>query len=322
MKQLVCLLLLNLTFVIRAAELRPPLQPDEAAVIRGIVSVENYNTATVVDMPRWLSDGIKRDLAAVGVGTGSLKGWMIEVRRDPRPYRGGFFSCLYNADGRVVALNGNGPWLRNDSLRALKAMPELRSIHWDHNGFLRGHPEYGLYDGTGFDALANSKLSDIKIGLSFNDKGMEQCAKIKGLRGFNTTHSGASDSGVAFFKGHPNLESFGISQLGMDNVTQRSIELMATMPKLTRIAFGEGFATYKGGFEHLAKFKGRLTSIDLTMSIVLPSVWTSSRPIIRRPRSKPARSPTSRSTGPGSWPAAWRLGSVPKRCRCSRTPRR
>jgi hypothetical protein len=259
---------LNLSVL--AAEINPPVHPDEAAVIRGIIAVENYQSATVVDMPGWLSNAIKSELAVFGVETGSLKAWMIEVKEDPRPYRGGVFGCLYNAEGRVVALSGNGPWLRNESVRALKAMPELRSIHWDHNGFAGG-PETDLYDGTGFDALADSKLIDIKIGLSFNDKGMEQCAKIKGLRGFNTTHSRASDAGVAFFKGHPHIESFGISQMGMDNVTQRSIEVMATMPKLARVHFGEGFATYEGGFEHLAKFKGQLTRIDLPMSIVLPA---------------------------------------------------
>jgi len=58
----------------------------------------------------------------------------------------------------VLALSGNGPWLRNESLRSLRAMSELRNIRWDHNGFVGNHPEVDLYDGTGFDALAESKL--------------------------------------------------------------------------------------------------------------------------------------------------------------------
>lgn len=33
-------------------------------------------------------------------------------------------------------------------------MPELRSLRWDHNGFVADHPEVVLYDGSGFDALA------------------------------------------------------------------------------------------------------------------------------------------------------------------------
>lgn len=261
--------LLSITLAISgaasAAEINPPVHPDEAAVIRGIVAVENYNTATVVDMPGWLFDGIKRELAALGVETGSLKGWMIEVKKDPRG--GGAFSCLYNADGRVVALSGGGPWLRNESLRALKAMPELRSIQWDHNGFVPGHPETDLYDGTGFDALANSKLIDIKIGLSFNDKGMEQCAKIKGLRSFATVHSQATEAGIAFFAGHPGLKHFMISLAGSPNLTEKALGAIAKIPNLTRVGLGECYVTYAGGFALLAPFKGKLTEINLDMCL-------------------------------------------------------
>jgi hypothetical protein len=267
MKHLIGAFLLSLPLLANAAEINPPVHPDEAAVIRGIVSVENYQAATVVNMPGWLINGAKRGLALSGVETDSLKGWMIEIKSDPRPYRGGFFSCLYNADGRIVALSGNGPWLRNESLRALKAMPELRSIHWDHNGFVMGHPEYALYDGTGFDALVDSKLVDIKIGLSFNDKGMEQCAKIKGLRSFTVAHSQATEAGIEFFAGHPGLTRFSVAEMASKRVTEKALGAIAKIPNLTHVGFGECYVTYAGGFALLGPLKGKLTSIDLTMSV-------------------------------------------------------
>jgi len=270
MKHLFKAFLLSLPLLGHAAEINPPVHPDEAAVIRGIVAVENYNAATVVDMPGWLSNGIKRELAAFGLETGSLKSWMIEVKNDPRPYRGGFFSCLYNADGRIVALSGNGPWLRNETLRALKAMPELRSIHWDHNGFVGG-PETDLYDGTGFDALVDSKLIDIKIGLSFNDKGMEQCAKIKGLRSFGVAHSRVTDAGVAFFEGHSGLTSFSVSEMGKPLLTGKALASIAKIPNVNKIGFGECYISYTDGFAHLAPLKDRLVEFNITMSIASPA---------------------------------------------------
>jgi len=64
---LLALALLCVAHPVTAAEIQPPVHPDEAAVIRGIVAVESYNTATVVDIPpRWL-EGAKRELAVFGV---------------------------------------------------------------------------------------------------------------------------------------------------------------------------------------------------------------------------------------------------------------
>jgi hypothetical protein len=63
---LLALALLCVAHPVTAAEIQPPVHPDEAAVIRGIVAVESYNTATVVDMGGWL-DGTKRELAVFGV---------------------------------------------------------------------------------------------------------------------------------------------------------------------------------------------------------------------------------------------------------------
>ena len=175
-------------------------------------------------------------------------------------------SCSYDTTGRVLALTGNGPWLRDESLRALKGMPELKIIRFDHNGFLRNHPMSPLYSGAGFDALSDSKLVEIKLTLGINDAGMEQAAKIKGLKSFTVVHSQVSEAGVKFFEGHPTLESFAVAEMG--NVSQASLASIAKMPKVEHVGFHEAFVTYESGLKHLLPMKGRLKSLDLSMSLI------------------------------------------------------
>jgi hypothetical protein len=249
----------------RAAEIEPPVHLDEAKIIQQIIAVEKYQPE-VTPIHGYVQGGIKRVLTNLGVETKNLRYWQIVVKNDPRPQRGGFFACAYDTKGRVLALSGNGPWLRNETLRALKAMPELRCIHWDHNGFVGTHPEVDLYDGTGFEALTESQLQDIKIGLSFNDKGMEQVSNIKGLKHFTVAHARTSEAGIKFFEGHPSLESFTVAEMG--KVNQKALASIAKMPKVTHVGFQEAFITYDGGFEHLLPMKGRLKNLDLTMSVV------------------------------------------------------
>lgn len=166
----------------------------------------------------------------------------------------------------MLALTGNGPWLRDESLRALKGMPDLRIIRFDHNGFLKNHPLSPLYSGTGFDALSDSQLVEIKLTLGINDAGMEQAARIKGLKSFTVVHSQVGEAGVKFFEGHPSLESFTVAEMG--KVSQTSLASIAKMPKVTHVGFQEAFITYEGGFEHLLALKGRLKTLDLSMSVV------------------------------------------------------
>lgn len=261
----ISLILCCLVYPVTGADIQPPVHPDEARVIQQIVAVEQYQPA-VSPIHGYVQGGMKRTLTSLGIDAKEVKFWQLEVKNDPRPHRGGFFACAYDSDGRILALSGNGPWLRNETLRSLKNLPELRSIHWDHNGFVANHPEVDLYDGTGFDALADSKLQDIKIGLGFNDKGMEQVAGIKGLRHFAIAHGRTSDAGITFFEGHPSLESFSVAEMG--KVSERGLASIAKMPKVTRVGFGEAFITYESGFRHLLPMRGRLKELDLTMSVV------------------------------------------------------
>ena len=238
-----------------------PLHPDEAKIVEQIISVEGH-AVEVAEVPGWAIGGVINRLKEAGVETAGLKTWGVRDTTNNAVS----FTCVYDANGRVLALFGNGPWLRDESLRTLKGMPELRSIRFDHNGFLRQHPLSQLYSGKGFDVFADSKLIDIKLTLGINDAGMEQAAKIKGLKSFTVVHSQVSEAGVKFFEGHASLEAFTVAEMG--NVSQAALASIAKMPKVEHVGFQEAFVTYEGGFKHLLAMKGRLTTLDLSMSLV------------------------------------------------------
>jgi hypothetical protein len=244
-----------------ARALEIPLHPDEAKIVEQIIAVEGHEVE-VAEVPGWAKTGVTNRLKELGVETAGLKSWGVrDTKRNAES-----FSCIYDANGRTLALTGNGPWLRDESLRALKGMPELRIIRFDHNGFLKNHPQSPLYSGAGFDALSDSKLVEIKLTLGINDAGMEQAARIKGLKSVSVVHSQVSESGLKFFEGHPSLESFAVAEMG--NVSEAALASIVKMPKVEHVGFHEAFVTYDGGLKHLLAMKGRLKTLDLSMSLV------------------------------------------------------
>ena len=245
-----------------ALALELPLHPSEAEVVKAIFATEQLDVETV-EMPAWARNGVIKSLADYGVETDSLKAGGIANKERTAMFLG----FVYDSNGRVLALSGNGPWLRNSSLRLLKSLPELRIIRIDHNGFVGRDPRIPEFDGSGFDALADSKLVEIKIGLSFSDRGMEQCAKINSLQSFSVGHSQATEAGIAFFAGHPNLTEFSIAEMASNRVTGKALGEIAKIPHLTHVGFHECYVTYEGGFALLAPLKGQLVQIDLSMSL-------------------------------------------------------
>lgn len=253
-------MIFNLPPVAWALEL--PMHPSEAEVIQTIITTEQLDVQAV-EMPAWAKNGVIKSLAEYGVETKSLQAGAIALKERTTVVLG----FVYDANGRVLALSGNGPWLRNNSLRSLTKLPELRIIRIDHNGFVGRDPRIAEFDGSGFDALADSKLVEIKIGLSFSDRGMEQCAKIKSLRSFSVAHSQATEAGIKFFAGHPTLTQFSIAEMASYRVTGAAFGEMAKIPHLTHVGLGECYVTYDGGFALLAPLKGELVQINLSMSV-------------------------------------------------------
>ena len=260
-----CLSILCMHYV-NAAGLNFPLDPAEAAIIQAISVTEGVEVEAA-DLPGYAKKGLFEILTALGLDATKLKSAGMSVKGKS----GTQLSFIYDTGGHVVALHGNGPWLRNSTLRSFKGLPELRSIRIDHNGFVGKDARAAEYDGSGFDLLNDSKIADIKIGLGFSDKGMAQCAKIKSLRTFNVAHSQASEAGIVFFAGHAGLTHFSIGEMASNRVTEKALATIAKIPNLTHIGFKECYVTYDGGFAHLASFKGKLAEIDLTMSVASPT---------------------------------------------------
>ena len=247
---------------IHAAELNLPLLPAEAKIIQGIAATEGVEVV-LVSKPGFSARGAADTLVSLGVAKNDIASVTVQSKQRDAVA----FTVTHDKVGHVLAITGNGPWLRNSTLRSFKALPELRIIRMDHNGFVGKDPRIVEFDGSGFDALTDSKLADIKIGLSFSDKGMEQCAKIKSLRSFGVAHSQATEAGIAFFAGHPGLTSFSISEMAKPSVTEKALGAIAKIPNLTRVGLGECYVTYAGGFALLAPFKGKLTEINLSMCV-------------------------------------------------------
>jgi hypothetical protein len=262
MKQFLTAFLLCFPLLGNAVDLNLPLLPDEAKIIQSIPVTEGVEVL-LASKPGWSARGAADKLVSLGVPKDDIASVTIQVKEK----ESFAFTVTHDKAGHVLAITGNGPWLRNSTLRSFKALPELRVIRMDHNGFLSNDPRSVEYDGSGFDALVETKLADIKIGLSFSDKGMEQCAKIKTLHSFSVAHSQATAAGIAFFAGHPGLTSFSISEMGKPSVTEKALGAIAKIPNLTRVGLGECYVTYAGGFALLAPFKGKLTEINLSMCV-------------------------------------------------------
>lgn len=262
MKPLRYLLVSLLMLASYADDLTLPLNSEEAKIIQTIAITERVEVELALK-PGFSARGAATSLQTLGVPMEQISSFTLQSKEKPACA----FTVTHDTSGHVLAITGNGPWLRNSTLRSLKALPELRVIRMDHNGFAGREPRIEEFDGSGFDALADSKLGDIRIGLSFSDKGMEQCAKIKSLRSFSVAHSRATEAGIAFFKGHPQLTSFSISEMASPRVTERALGAIANIPHLTTIGLGECYVTYAGGFALLAPLQGRLTEINLTMSV-------------------------------------------------------
>jgi hypothetical protein len=254
--------LLSFPPFLHAADLKLPLLPDEAKIIQAIPVTEGIEVELASK-----SGFSARGAADALVGLGVAKEDIASVTIQTVGLEARAFTVTYDKAGHVLAITGNGPWLRNSTLRSFKGLPVLRVIEMGHNGFVGRDPRIPEFDGRGFDALADSKVAKIGIGLSFSDKGMEQAAKIKALRSFGVGHSQVSEAGIAFFAGHPGLTHFSISEMGSSRVTEKAFGAIATIPNLTRVGLGECYVTYANGFALLAPFKGKLTEINLTMCL-------------------------------------------------------
>jgi hypothetical protein len=252
----------------------------------GVVVVLCYQTTQAADEPtlpvhkddRATLEKIVRRQKLDAPPTLATKGWPLRagekgIRYASKENPKYALTVVCNAEGRVVKLLGNGPLLSDDSLRLASALPELRFVRIDHNmAPPKSDVPPGDYSGAGFAALSKSKLEEVRIGHGFNDEGMKALASIPTLRRVDIVHSKVSDKGLAALKGHAAIEEFKISsQARPQHITEKSIAVLATLPKLRVLGVNETFLTYEGGLKHLAEAKQPLESLSLKHSLVLPA---------------------------------------------------
>jgi len=228
--------------------------PGELAVLQQIANKEGLDGPVIAQGGGWPAGG---DV------------WNARYRH-PENERRQFIGVIEN--GHIVALRGNGPTLSNEVFPLLVDLPELREIRIDHNtpGPKSDVPEEN-YDGSGFIALKDSKLESVKIGHAFNDNGMAALAQIPSLKTIDIGHSKATDAGVAHFANHPGIEEASFSPMGSPKITDKTLEILATIPNIKRIGMVECFVTYDGGFAHLKPLSGQLEAMNLKLSLVLDS---------------------------------------------------
>jgi len=233
-----------------------PLHPEDAAVLRKVAVREHLDAPPDAKPQGWpLQKGDQ--------------GVRFASKENPRHA----LTAVYNDKGRVVRYLGNGPILSNASMAEIAALPELRIIRIDHNipgpGSQTPHESY---DGSGFTALVNSKLEEVKIGHAFDDKGMAALAGIRTVKSMHIGHSKVTDQGLQALTKHPSLEVFHISSQGRaGRVTDKCLAVFATLPHLKELGLHETFVTYDGGLKPLAATKAPLAVLSLKGSLVLPA---------------------------------------------------
>lgn len=233
-----------------------PIHADDIAILHRIAEREKLDAPPMAVTKGW-----------------PLKKGEVGVRFAAKTNDKHALTVVQNPQGRVVKLLGNGPLLSNDSLKDAAGLPELRVIRIDHNIPAPGSKaKLEDFDGSGFAAFASSKLEEVRIGHGFDDDGLIALASVKSLRSLDVCHSRATEKGLAALAKHPNLEEFRMSCQGRQGrITDQSMIVLATLPKLKRLSLAETFLTYENGLKHLSIGKGRMELISFKGSLVLPA---------------------------------------------------
>jgi len=164
----------------RAIEI--PLHPSEAKMVEQIIAVEGH-AAEVAEVPGWAKASVISRLKELGVETAGLRFWGVrDTKRNAVS-----FGCTCDSNGRALALSGNGPWSHDESLQALKRMPELRIIRRSQR--LSAEPaEVRDLRRCRIRCLGGFEAHENAVDPGINDAGMEQAARINGLKSFEAQH--------------------------------------------------------------------------------------------------------------------------------------
>lgn len=242
-----------------------PLQPQEAEVIRAMVEREGNTEA--LELKAYDGGGYTAEqLHAMGVT--DLEPESLGSFELFHPERSGYrLRVTYDADGHVVAMKGNGPWLQNETLRSFVALPELRIVRVDHNSVHHNAPDRGeLFNASGFDALADSKIRAVRLTSGFNDAGLAEVVKLKNLEDLELFHVRVTEEGLELLREQPTIERLRVGLMG--RAPASSLAAIATIPNLKALEFQEAYVTYEDGLAHLKPLAGQLQQLNLDMCLI------------------------------------------------------
>jgi len=185
-------------------------------------------------------------------------------------------ATLSKETGRILAINTNGVPMTNDRLRLLAQLAELRDLNYGHSGewHFKDIP-LSDFDGSGLEALADSKIESLHIGGSrFGKPGELAIAKMKNLRHLLFRHVPLSEEGLAAIGGLPGLTDFSI---GTSHDTQAKLKTQAILqhvmelPSLSSLSVQEAFLKWDTGLATIAAKGGKLRRIEFGRgSVVFP----------------------------------------------------
>jgi hypothetical protein len=220
MKHLLRAFLLSLPLLGNAAELNLPLLPAEAKIIQGIAATEGVEVV-LGSKPGFSARGAAETLAGLGVPRDDIASVTVQSKeRDAVA-----FTVTHDKAGHVLAITGNGSWLRNSTLRSFKALVAHSLVTDAGVAFFAGHSgltnfsvsEMGKPLLTGKALASIAKIPNVnKIGLgecyiTYTD-GFAHLALLKDkLLEFNITMSIASPADLDKFKAdHPKMIITGL----------------------------------------------------------------------------------------------------------------
>ena len=165
--------------------------------------------------------------------------------------------------GHVLEVTSNSAAFTDAEFALFASFPELRALTLWHNG---------SFDGSGLAHLQKlPRLERITLaGGGLADAGLREAAKISTMKELRAWHARFTDAGIAALRGHPALESIAVGPSWEKLLTDKTLESIASCPKLKKLSITETWLTWEGGLRHLVKCKD-LTKIDLGNCLIAPA---------------------------------------------------
>jgi hypothetical protein len=180
--------------------------------------------------------------------------------------------------GHAVAFDSNGVSMTNARLRHLAALTELRELHYGHSGqwHFKDIP-MEEFSGAGLEALADSKVEQLKIGGShFGEAGLLAIAKMRNLKSLDFNHVPVTRAGMEAISRHEGIRSFGVGMMHQTKTRRgeawpEMIPAIMAFSNLEQLSIREVFLTWDSGLRVISEKGAKLKRVEFGRgSVVFP----------------------------------------------------